>query len=262
MTEEADLLRAIRDDPDDDAPRLIYADWLEERGDPRAEFIRIQCELARLPAPTRYELLRLHPRPSRMGESGRRYLDLIARHDEILTRYYQEWTGPLRQTQPEFHRGFVERITVSARSYSILELDLDRWAPLLSTVMAICLGGTEIRSLITSSSLSKVTELALTGVDDADLEALAASPYPVRLRLLSLDIRGDEHGRVPFGYPDGHRSAAIRRLADSHWMSSLAEIMITIYEARDSGRSRFTQQVLAGHFQPITVSMGVIAVGR
>lgn len=25
----------------DDAPRLIYADWLEERGDPQGEFIRI-----------------------------------------------------------------------------------------------------------------------------------------------------------------------------------------------------------------------------
>jgi hypothetical protein len=28
------------------APRLILADWLEERGDPRADFIRVQCELA------------------------------------------------------------------------------------------------------------------------------------------------------------------------------------------------------------------------
>ena len=29
------FLQAIRENPDDDAPRLIYADWLEERGDPR-----------------------------------------------------------------------------------------------------------------------------------------------------------------------------------------------------------------------------------
>jgi uncharacterized protein (TIGR02996 family) len=33
--------------PDDDAPRLIFADWLEDHGDPqRAEFIRRQCERA------------------------------------------------------------------------------------------------------------------------------------------------------------------------------------------------------------------------
>ena len=38
---------AIIENPDDDTPRLIYADWLEENGDPdRAEFIRLQCWIA------------------------------------------------------------------------------------------------------------------------------------------------------------------------------------------------------------------------
>src|SRR5438552_114024 len=48
--EEAAFLRLIAAAPDDDAPRLIYADWLEERGDPRGSFIRVQCALARLAA--------------------------------------------------------------------------------------------------------------------------------------------------------------------------------------------------------------------
>ena len=44
------FLRAIIADPADDLPRLVYADWLDENGDPdRAEFIRVQCELAKLP---------------------------------------------------------------------------------------------------------------------------------------------------------------------------------------------------------------------
>lgn len=44
------LLRTIIDNPEDDAPRLVCADWLEENGEPeRAEFIRVQCELARTP---------------------------------------------------------------------------------------------------------------------------------------------------------------------------------------------------------------------
>jgi uncharacterized protein (TIGR02996 family) len=34
------FLRAILASPEDDVPRLIYADWLEERGDPRAELLR------------------------------------------------------------------------------------------------------------------------------------------------------------------------------------------------------------------------------
>ena len=46
---DAAFLDAILAHPDDDGPRLVYADWLDEQGQAaRAEFIRVQCELARL----------------------------------------------------------------------------------------------------------------------------------------------------------------------------------------------------------------------
>lgn len=45
------FLRSICAEPEDDTVRLVYADWLEENGEPeRAEFIRIQVERARLRA--------------------------------------------------------------------------------------------------------------------------------------------------------------------------------------------------------------------
>ena len=47
--DEDALLNGIAATPADDLPRLVYADWLEDHGqDIRAEFIRIQCEIARL----------------------------------------------------------------------------------------------------------------------------------------------------------------------------------------------------------------------
>lgn len=50
--ERAGLLAAIRDTPEDDAPRLIYADLLAENDETdRAEFIRVQCRLARMRFP-------------------------------------------------------------------------------------------------------------------------------------------------------------------------------------------------------------------
>src|SRR5262249_10339211 len=50
MKVQEQLLAAIRANPDDDAVRLVYADWLEEHGDPdRAEFIRVQITLDGLP---------------------------------------------------------------------------------------------------------------------------------------------------------------------------------------------------------------------
>lgn len=43
------FIRAILEAPDDDAPRLIYADWLDENGQgERAEFIRLQIQLANM----------------------------------------------------------------------------------------------------------------------------------------------------------------------------------------------------------------------
>src|SRR5262245_13615555 len=47
---EAALREAIVTEPDEDLPRLAYADWLDEhdRGE-EAEFIRVQCRLARHP---------------------------------------------------------------------------------------------------------------------------------------------------------------------------------------------------------------------
>ena len=50
MSDREAFLRTIVENPEDDVPRLVFADWLEENGDAdRAVFIRAQCEVARLP---------------------------------------------------------------------------------------------------------------------------------------------------------------------------------------------------------------------
>jgi uncharacterized protein (TIGR02996 family) len=68
------FLAAIIEDPDDDTPRLVYADWLEENGNSeRAEFIRLQCRLATL---DRYAQER---RP------------LVKREQEMLQRFGKHW---------------------------------------------------------------------------------------------------------------------------------------------------------------------------
>jgi uncharacterized protein (TIGR02996 family) len=89
MSDDAALLAAICAAPDDDAPRLVYADWLDEHGHPdRAEFIRVQCERARRPCPA------LHEREDRLWN---------AHHDKLA--------GPLAAPGVRylFHRGFAFR---------------------------------------------------------------------------------------------------------------------------------------------------------
>jgi uncharacterized protein (TIGR02996 family) len=45
VSDEAAFLRALLDNPADDAPRLVYADWLQQRGDDasaiKARFLRV-----------------------------------------------------------------------------------------------------------------------------------------------------------------------------------------------------------------------------
>jgi uncharacterized protein (TIGR02996 family) len=48
MAEEDAFVRAILASPRDDALRLVFADWLEERADPRGEFLRILVRLEAL----------------------------------------------------------------------------------------------------------------------------------------------------------------------------------------------------------------------
>src|SRR5689334_7177371 len=88
------FLEAICASPQDDGPRLIYADWLEEHGDPeRAEFIRTQIELAKLPEDD--------PRRPDLEERER---DLLGAHAEVWRRALPSWA---RKEESEFRRGFV-----------------------------------------------------------------------------------------------------------------------------------------------------------
>ncbi|SRR5579871_3008402 len=59
MNADADFLAAIRANPDDDALRLVYADWLEERGDVRSELLRLELIVDRAAHPDLHELARL-----------------------------------------------------------------------------------------------------------------------------------------------------------------------------------------------------------
>jgi uncharacterized protein (TIGR02996 family) len=48
MDEEAAFTAAILAAPRDDTPRLLFADWLDERGDPRGEWLRVTVRLQQL----------------------------------------------------------------------------------------------------------------------------------------------------------------------------------------------------------------------
>ncbi len=96
MTTGDSLLAAIIQSPADDAPRLVYADWLEENGDPeRAEFIRVQIALA---------LRELEPERKTL---------LQRREKELLDQHCEHLAGPFASegVQWAFRRGFIHRFS-------------------------------------------------------------------------------------------------------------------------------------------------------
>jgi uncharacterized protein (TIGR02996 family) len=102
MSDHDALLAAVLDRPEDDTPRLILADWLDDQMTPvataRAEFIRIQVELARGKAsPTHEDWL------------ARRTL---LRRERKFTPLRDEWFAPVvrRFDGVTVARGFVERV--------------------------------------------------------------------------------------------------------------------------------------------------------
>src|SRR4051812_5501665 len=98
MNERERFIRAIEADPEDDAVRLVFADWLDDNDDPdRARFIRLQCEHHRL-------YWRLGPRiksPHRR-ELEREIDALLKRHRKAWTDGLPAWTQKVR-----FERGFL-----------------------------------------------------------------------------------------------------------------------------------------------------------
>src|SRR5881275_2195430 len=101
LTEPDPLLAAVLAAPDDDAPRLVYADWLDEHGRPEwAAFIRLQVELARLP--------KHEPRREVLARKAGRLLDL----------HRDEWLAELPEivgvTWGAFERGFVSSVSVGS----------------------------------------------------------------------------------------------------------------------------------------------------
>jgi uncharacterized protein (TIGR02996 family) len=119
------FMQAIIERPDDDTPRLVFADWLDDHGDvERAELIRRQCSLSSLP-PSSPEFAAIQERVQPL---------LNARLNDFLTpltrlrglRFVETTRATMWGTSPcggstlyhckaVFRRGFVEEITLPGR---------------------------------------------------------------------------------------------------------------------------------------------------
>jgi uncharacterized protein (TIGR02996 family) len=93
MNQRAALLQAVIESPDEEAVRLVFADWAEEHGEEeRAEFIRVQCALARL----------TDAEDERLPELARREKELWQAHGAAWCAELPRWA----RDKVSFRRGF------------------------------------------------------------------------------------------------------------------------------------------------------------
>ncbi|MDB5312473.1 MAG: hypothetical protein JWO38_6675 [Gemmataceae bacterium] len=126
----AAFLAAIVAAPDDDTPRLVAADWLDEHGDgDRAAFIRVQVDLARLAAAG----LGASPEADRLRAKERAFLGAVsyfhplwaaeACPELVRVMFREDAANPLTAMHVDgaerlgFSRGFVEVVACPAEDW-------------------------------------------------------------------------------------------------------------------------------------------------
>jgi uncharacterized protein (TIGR02996 family) len=180
--DEEAFLRAICEHPDDDLPRLIYADWLDERGDPRGEFTRVQIERQRF----------------KCAKSDPRNRTLLAREKALLRKHRAQWIERLHSDliantgSVIFERGFIYSVMTRAALFAAHASEWFRLEPIRSVTL---LGPGEcLRDVIRLPPLERVRELQITMGGDGEILpadivlALLSSPFLRSLQLLSLHL--------------------------------------------------------------------------
>lgn len=229
------LLDAIHAAPDDDRPRLVYADRLMEQGDPRGEFIALQCSAATTGDP----------------EATRRSRELLTKHSSTWFKALHEHAGL------EVRRGFLEGLTVidpavvdgasdvlehEAVRHLVLSvrgrLDLERvlrW-PWIDKVRALAIqrpavgqpmSRDALETLASTLRLRRLESLSLSGqgLGDAGLRTLAVSDAFPTLRAFSV-------------VADDLTTEGLDALCGARWQKKLERLELLRVELDDAGVER------------------------
>jgi uncharacterized protein (TIGR02996 family) len=211
MNDHDALLTAIGEHPEEDTPRLMYADWLEENGDPeRADFVRNQVELAR------------------PGLSGGELYAVVQKNRHYLSNFVRHWKAELPRIEGvewgDFNRGLIEEVRAphespivrhAAKIFAVPGIHvlrlwrLDNGRALAGVPELIRLrsfwiinrgtSATNLRDLFASPYLAKLTAIDLYGSlgDDALARELASGRFPDLAELrLGANAIGDAGARA------------------------------------------------------------------
>ncbi len=185
MSDRVALYAAVLAAPDDDTPRLVYADFLDDTGARadavRARFIRNQIALARA-EPWSIE-----------------YDRLLRATEPVASHYVKEWAagteGITLEKGNTYARGFVERVTCYAKRFLSDGAHLFAAQPVRAVKFADMTGGrggVSAAEMAASPLLARLHTAHLVGtpVNDDFAATLAGSPHLGGLRELRVEKSG------------------------------------------------------------------------
>jgi uncharacterized protein (TIGR02996 family) len=175
MTTKTSFYQAIRQSPDDLPLRLVFADWLEEQGDPLGAFIRLQCQI---------ESLR---------EGGEEGIEELERQElEMIRQHQPAWLGPLHALEFNerfcvgYRRGLVESASMPLQTLLQYEDEMAQRCPVLHdvTLYAVREHGADLAQCKHLLAFDHVH--IADWLTDNDGIALADSPHLAGLQTLTL----------------------------------------------------------------------------
>jgi uncharacterized protein (TIGR02996 family) len=206
MGPEAALLAAMASSPDDELPRLAYADWLEENGEPRrAELVRLSC--------------RLDPHRDSFDDDAinslrRRVEELRAPEEDAEQKWRASIHEPMRWgVEVGWRWGFVDSLALPVQWFLRFGREFRERYPLLRKLVLFRLNGWGER-LAGCEWLPGLREVEFPcWYADPDAQAVANSPHLGAVERLVLWGGGPQQGRL-FA-----RGTAWPRLRELHLVS-------------------------------------------
>jgi uncharacterized protein (TIGR02996 family) len=180
---ERDLLAAIRAAPDDDEIRLVYADWLEEQGEPlQAEYVRAAVECSKI-----------------KDEQDARGQALFGRAQELDRLHGDTWGHRLAGYLPDhlrswcwsdlhFARGLPGSVNADVSRFARDAEELMRVFPITSATLRVK-GPADLAPLGSLAAFRSVRWLSLFAPPElgaATIRAVVASPHLRQLKALQL----------------------------------------------------------------------------
>jgi|GEM_PF-2536510 len=188
MTDRDAMLRAIAANPDEDTPRLVYADLLDEIGGEvnlaRARFIRLQIDLVRNPGRSWFA------NSDRLSEIARLAGLFADQWLEELPRWARGLAQQQRLRADDFSRGFLDTLHVPPKAFAQHGHELLAVAPLTRIVAWNITKRTDLSTFLSSPFLLRMRSISLSGCVGDQAASIIGASQATLAAVEELDLSG------------------------------------------------------------------------